>query len=174
MSIWYLGSSAAPVSRCSDLSAISGKPADPPTCLSLSSLENAPFIITSETFHNIQLLHSFLPPKDKAKPHFQFQDRPNSRWQCQKGIVTVTIFILFVQGLPRTQAWQREWSFQRPRVWFSHWGIWAGMQKHTDSKFNWRSHPFKLKCHRLSVLVNIKFYTLKWTWLYPTISLVGL
>lgn len=155
--------SATHVFRDSGHSAVSQKSAGSQRFLSLSGLEYALFfIITPTTFHNAELLHSFLLPKDKAKPLLRFRDRPNSRWQCQKGMLTVIVFILLVWGFLRTWAWQ--WvSFQRhrrPRVWFSHWGN-LGRYVKIYSNFTERSHPFKLKWHRVRVLVTINFYPLK-------------
>ena len=37
---------------------------------------------------------SFIPPKGKAKPYLQFQDRPSSWKRCQKGTVPIIIVVV--------------------------------------------------------------------------------
>ena len=54
---------------------------------------------------------SFIPPKGKAKPYLQFQDRPSSWRRCQKGTVTYLL-----------QLFREFTNSQRPSLQFFHCG----------------------------------------------------
>lgn len=79
----------------------------------LMKLRKCPSFVMTSTIVFVFFItpSSFIPPKGKAKPYLQFQDRPSSWRQCQKGTVPDLL-----------QLFREFTNSQRPSLQFFHCG----------------------------------------------------